>query len=230
MEQTKLALSAVMIVAVGLIGTNFVTGLETAEQEKFGAILSSNPIYGHLTIVHSDPDGNILSYIQTDNVVGLIGKSCLSELIFGNHVTTCDNEAADVIVGFTNTNFTTIGLFDGETFRDTINATGTNDLLTVDITAAGLTIRNGGQEVTVTKNADPVSGGAGSKTNIAKTFTAGVGVTAQDVDGAALFNNGTGVGDGEEPTAVLAAQTFAKVTLNEADTLLITWTIEIGGA
>ena len=42
------------------------------------------------------------------------------------------------------------------------------------------------------------------------------------------MNNGTGVGGGEEPTAVLAAQTFTAVTLNESDTLLITWTIEMG--
>ncbi len=36
MKQTKLALSAVMIVAVGLIGTNFVTGTEMTEIETFG--------------------------------------------------------------------------------------------------------------------------------------------------------------------------------------------------
>ena len=77
MKQEKLALSAVMIVAVGLIGTNFVTGLEMTEQEQLGANSNNNDIYGHITIVHSDPDGNILDYIQTDNVVGLFGKSCI---------------------------------------------------------------------------------------------------------------------------------------------------------
>jgi len=69
MEQTKLALSAVMIIAVGLIGTNFVTGLETTGQEKFDALSNSNTIYGHLTVIHSDPDDNVLSYIQTDNLI-----------------------------------------------------------------------------------------------------------------------------------------------------------------
>ena len=228
MKQEKLALSAVMIVAVGLIGTNFITYSAMTEQEEFGALSSSNNIYGHITIVHSDPDGNILSYIQTDNVVGLIGKSCLSELVFGGHATTCDTE----VTGNLNTNFTTIALFDGETFRDSINATGLNNLLGAGtlVNVAGLTIRNGGQGVTVTESSVPVSGGIGSKTDIAKTFTAGVNVAGQVVDGAALFNNGTGVGGGESPTAVLAAQVFTQgsVTLNESDTLLITWTIELG--
>ncbi len=223
MKQTKLALSAVMIVAIGLIGTNFVTGLETTESEKFGAITSNNDIYGHITIVHSDPDGNIINYIQTDNVVGIFGKACLSELVFGAHSSICEASI--------NTNFTTIALYDGDTFTDLINATDTNNILGGSsniVTAAGLTLRNGGQGVLVSVGAAPVSGGDGSKTDIAKTFTAGVGVAGQVVDGAALLNNGTGVGGGESPTAVLAAQTFTAVTLNESDTLLITWTIELG--
>ena len=227
MEQTKLALSVVMIVVVGLIGTNFITYSAMTEQEKFGALSSSNNIKGHMTIVHSDPDGNVLSYIQTDNVVGLIGKACLAERVFGDHASTCET-------GKPHTNFTTIALYDGESFRDNINATtggANNDLLDTNtlVTALGLTIRNGGEGVVVSKSADPVSGGIGAKTDIAKTFTAGAGVSVQNVDGAALFNNGTGAGGGELPTAVLAAQVFDKVTLNESDTLLITWTIELGG-
>ena len=77
MKQTKLALSAVMIVAVGLIGTNFVTGSEMTELETFGANLDSGSVYGHVTVVHSDPSGNILSYAQTDNLVANAGKNCM---------------------------------------------------------------------------------------------------------------------------------------------------------
>ena len=231
MKQTKLALSAIMIVAVGLIGTNFVTGLEMTGQEKFDALSSSSNVYGHITIVHSDPDGNILSYIQTDNVVSIFGKACLSEIVFGDHASLCEATS--------NTVFTTIALFDGETFTDTVNATltsgFTNILASTNIVnVPGLTLRNGGQGVTVAvaPSGDPVSGdgGQGSKTDISKTFTAGAGVANQVVDGAALLNNGTGgVGSGP-PTAVLAAQVFTQgsVTLNELDTLLITWTIELG--
>ena len=211
MKQTKLALSAVMIVAVGLIGTNFITYSEMTGQEKFDALSNSNNIYGHITIVHSDPDGNILSYIQTDNVVGTVGKDCLAQLVFGNTDSDCE--------GTDDSKFNTIALFNGQTFRDTINATaGGNHLLTVDLEINGLEIGNG--TATPTKNANAVSGGDGSKTDIEKTFTVGSKVSGQVVDGAALFNFAK--------DAVLAAQTFSSVTLNTDDTLKITWTIELG--
>jgi len=210
MKQTKLALSAVMIVAVGLIGTNFVTGSEMTELETFGANLASGTVYGHVTVVHSDPDGNILSYIQTDNLVANNGKDCMAEMIFGNTDTGCD--------ATTNNFFNTVALFNGQTFPATQNATG---LLGVDVTASGLTITDGGTSVTVSENT-AASGagyvdGAGSQTDIAKTFTAGA---TQTVDGAALFN------DSED--AVLAGQTFSSVTLNNLDTLAVTWTITLG--
>ena len=204
MKQTKLALSAVMMVAVGLIGTNFVTGSEMTEQEKFGTISDSGQVYGHITIVHSDPDGDILSYVQTDNLVALDGKDCLAELVFGGTAgASCDATTGNV--------FNTIALFNGQSFPATMNATG---LLTVDITTGGLEIIDG--VATPTENA-AATGGTGSKSDIAKTFTA---EATQTVDGAVLFNSST--------DAVLAGQTFTSVTLNNLDTLAVTWTITLG--
>ena len=208
MKQTKLALSAVMIVAVGLIGTNFVTGSEMTEQETFGANLDSSSVYGHITIIHSDPDGNILSYVQTDNLIANDGKDCMAEMIFGNTDTGCDATS--------NTSFNTIGLFNGESFPVTMNATSLTP-----VSASGLTLTDGGTGVTVSQNiaasgAD-YTDGAGSQTDIAKTFTA---LATQTVNGAALYN------DSED--AVLAGQTFSSVTLNNLDTLAVTWTITLG--
>ena len=221
MKQTNLALSAVMIVAVGLVGTNFVTGLETTEQGKFGVLSSSNDIYGHITIVHSDPDGNILAYIQTDNAVAAIGKDCLSELIFGDHGTTCS-------AGNFNTNFTTIALYAGESFSSNANTTGDPNVLDNTLTDLGLTVRNGGQGVVVSNTQAGGGSGTGSITSIEKTFTAGTNVANVLVNAATLLNNGTGGPASGPPTAVLAGQTFADVTLNESDTLKITWLIELG--
>ena len=217
MKQTKLALSAVMIVAIGLIGTNFVTGSEMTGLEKFGAISNSNTVYGHLTIIHSDLDGNILSYVQTDNLVAKNGKDCLSNQIFGNTDTECTSAGT--------TSFNTIALFNAQTFPITMNATGfdggvigagTDGLLETELTNSGLVVSVADS---VTNNANATSGGTGTKTDIKKTFTAGAAVS-QVVNGAGLFN------DAED--AVLAAQVFTSVTLNESDTLAITWTITIG--
>ena len=194
-----------MIVAVGLIGTNFVTGSEMTGQEKFNAISDFGSVSGHITIVHSDPDGNIISYVQTDNLVALDGKDCMAELLFGGTAgAACDAGTGSV--------FNTIALFNGQTFPETMNATG---LLTVDITTAGLTIADG--VATPTENAAAVPG-IGAKADIAVTFTA---EATQTVDGAALFNAAPN-------DAVLAGQTFTSVTLNNLDTLAVTWTITLG--
>ena len=212
MEHTKLALSAVMIVAVGLIGTNFVTGLEMTDQEKFDTNLDSGAVFGHVTVVHSGPDGNILSYAQTDNLVANLGKDCMAELVFGNQETSCESAGTSV--------FNTIVLFDGQSFPIEMNVTDANNLLTVDISATGLGIFAS----TVTSNANATGtgyvDGTGSLTDIENTFTAGTNVAAQNVDGAALFN--------DDEDAVLAGQVFTAVSLNEDDTLKITWTITLG--
>ena len=199
---------AVMVVAIGLTGANFVTGSEMTEQEKFNAMSGSSPIYGHVTVIHSDPDGNILSYAQTDNLVANDGKDCMAELIFGGTAgTACDGTASV---------FNTIVLFDGQSFPATMNASG---LLGVDITASGLAITDGvatPTENTAATGADYVDG-TGSLSDIAVTFTAGA---TQTVDGAALFN--------DNDDSVLAGQTFSSVTLNNLDTLAVTWTITLG--
>ncbi len=207
MKQTKLALSAVMIVAIGLIGTNFVTGSEMTELETFGGNLDSGSVYGHVTIVHSDPSGNILSYAQTDNLVANAGKNCMAEQIFGGTAgAACEGTAS---------NFNTIALFNGQSFPATMNASG---LLAVDIAAVGLAITDGvaaPTENTIASGSGYVDG-AGSQSDIDKTFTA---TTTQTVDGAALFN--------DNDDAVLAGQTFTTVTLNNLDTLQVNWTITL---
>ena len=213
MKQTKLALSAIMIVAIGLTGANFVTGSEMTEQEKINAYVDSSPIYGHVTIIHSDPDGNILSYAQTDNLVANDGKDCMAALVFGGTAGGADCTAA------TDTAFNTIALFNGQSFPATMNASG---LLGVDLTAAGLAITDG-DVLTPTQNT-AASGtgyvdGTGGSTDITNTFTAGA---TQTVDGAALMN-------GTPYDAVLAGQVFTTpVTLNNLDTLAVTWTITLG--
>jgi len=212
MKQTKLALSAVMIVAIGLTGANFVTGSGLTDQEKLGAYQDSSQVYGHITIVHADPDGNILSYAQTDNLVANDGKDCMAALVFGGAAGGADCTAA------TDTVFNTIALFDGFSFPTTMNST---TLLANDITAAGLAITDGDLLTAAQGVAASGTGyvdGAGGTTTIANTFVA---TTTQAVDGAALFN-------GTPFDAVFAGQQFTSVTLNSADTLAVTWTITLG--
>jgi len=202
MKQTKLALSAVMIVAVGLIGANFVTGSEMTEQDKITVYGESSPIFGHITVVHSDSDGNVLSYQQTDNIVTAQGKNCMAEQVFGLAGATCD------AVG--NTVFNTIGLFGAsETFANTDVET-THTLLT----ASGLTITIADS---VGENT-AASGATNQITDITELFTSGA---TQTVTGAGLFN------DAED--ALFAGRAFgSSVSMISGDTLSVTWSITLG--
>ena len=207
MKQTKLALSAVMIVAIGLTGANFVTGSEMTEQEKITAYGESSPIYGHVTVIHSDPDGNILNYIQTDNVVTAEGKNCMAEQVFGLAAATCT---------ITATPFNSIGLFDGDSFLNTDTAASKVATLLTSASFAGLGITAGGVTETT-----PAAGGTNQVTAIDNTFNAGTGVSSKTVDGAGLYNSG---GD-----ALFAGQAFGSaVVLNDGDSLQVTWSITLG--
>ena len=213
MEHTKLALSAVMIVAVGLVGTNFVTGLEMTPDDEMNAFVRSSPVYGHVTVIHSDPSGQIMSYSQGDNIVTHEGKDCAVEILFrgGGGIQGCPAPGGD-------DNFDAIGLTNGQTFRVTANATigCPNCLNDADLDSPDLKP----QDAVVTSKTN-ATGTGGSAVDIKKIFTRLAGAS-QVVDGAILYNNATDV--------AFAAQVFgSSVTLNEDDTLAVTWTITFGG-
>ena len=214
MEHTKLALSAVMIVAVGLVGTNFVTGLEMTPDDEMNAFVRSSPVYGHVTVIHSDPSGQIMSYSQGDNIVTHEGKDCSVEGLFKG---TGGMQGCPATGAFDNFDF--IGLTNGQTFEVTANATSgcpTFCLNDADLSTADLL-----PQVAVVTSDTNATGTAGSIVDIAKTFTRTINA-GQSVDGAILYNSAN--------TVAFAAQTFASVTLNLDDTLAVTWTITFGGA
>jgi len=208
MKQSKLALSAVMVVAVGLFGANFVSGSDMTSESKMDALVASSPAYGHVTIIHSDPSGNILSYQQTDNIVTIEGKDCAIERLFGV------SGAADCNATATNDLFNLIGLATGlEAPTINSNATDTFGFVARDYSDSGL-IPATADSVTTTGATTSV----GAKMDILRTFTASD--DANPVDMAILYN--------ADATAVFAAKDFALVTLNTSDTLAVTWSITLG--
>jgi len=216
MEHTKLALSAVMIVAVGLVGTNFVTGLEMTPESEMNAFVKSSPVFGHVTVIHSDPSGQILSYSQGDNIVTREGKDCIVERLFDVSGGVACNASSNIDT------FNTIGLTNSSAFgfpeAPTLatNATLTNGLVARDLCCDGL-----GPAVVIPGldlKHTAASGNTGAIMDIKFQFTATT--DNNPVDGAILYNTGI--------DAVFAAQKFAAVTLNDQDTLAVTWTITLG--
>ncbi len=208
MKQSKLALSAVMVVAIGLFGANFVSGSDMTSESKMDAFVASSPVYGHVTVIHSDPSGNILSYQQTDNVVTIEGKDCAIERLFGS------SGAGDCNAASTTDLFNLVGLATGlETPTLQSNATLANGFVARDYADSGL-IPATADSVTTTGATSSV----GAKMDILETFTASD--DTNPVDMAILYN--------ADATAVFAAKDFASVTLNTSDTLAVTWSITLG--
>ncbi len=208
MKQSKLALSAVMVVAIGLFGANFVSGSDMTSESKMDAFVASSPVYGHVTVIHSDPSGNILSYQQTDNVVTIEGKDCAIERLFGT------SGAADCNATSTTDLFNLIGVATGlEAPTKNSNATLANGFVARDYADSGL-IPATADSVTTTA----ATASVGAKMDILETFTASD--DSNPVDMAILYN--------ADATAVFAAKDFASVTLNTSDTLAVTWSITLG--
>ena len=86
MDTTKNVAIAALAVAVVALGgfSAFGTIVEpnTAQVEKAG-------IVGHLEIIHSDGEGNIVAYQQMDNTILNNGKENILDDVFGTHV--CSN-------------------------------------------------------------------------------------------------------------------------------------------
>jgi len=208
MKQTKLALTAVMVVAMGLTGANFVTGSNMTPENEMNAFVDASPVYGHVTIVYSDPSGNILSYQQSDNIVTREGKDCAIERLFGT------SGAGDCNATSTTDLFNFIGLTTGlEDPTINSNATQANGFVARDYADSGL-IPAIADSVTTTAATTSV----GAKMDIVRIFTATD--DGNGVDMAILYN--------ADVTALFAAQKFTPVTLNTDDTLTVTWTITLG--
>ena len=217
MKQSKLALTAVMVVAIGLTGANLVGGslapAEDTNPAKYGNV-DDSPFYGHVTIVHSDPAGNVLAYYQTDNAVTNEGKDCAVEILFGAAAFAGNNNCPSSAAA---DDFDRIGLTNGESFPFDANATSLN---TVDYADSGLApaVADSINGNTAAAGTDYTASTIGASVDIVKTFTASD--DTNPVDGAILY-------DGNDD-AVFAAKEFTLVTLNTSDTLQVTWTITLG--
>ena len=212
MKHTKLALTALMVVAIGLTGANLVNSSISQPSQDFQAMGETGSFMGHITLVQKDAQGNILKYIQTDNVVVNEGKDCALELIFGAGGTCPAASATE--------KFDKIALFSGQTFAHTANATTGGGLAAVDLTDSGLVSATGAVQTFVAAVGTGYgTTSTGGSVEIFKQFTLGAG-NGITVDGAVLWNN--------LETAAFAAQNFGLVTLNLSDTLDVTWTITLG--
>jgi len=157
---------------------------------------------GHITVIHTGPDGKILTYIQTDNLVVEDGLQAAIDLLFGT----------THIGGETAGGFEIVGVGTGTTAPVNANS----DLETRRVNKRSDTQCCNGVENSGTVAAI-INGTWG-----ANTITNGSSVAITE---AGLFDtvaNATGL--------MFARQTFTAINVNTADTLTIQWTITASNA
>ena len=185
-------------------------------------IVNHMDMKGHITFTTTDQDGNILSYIQTDNIIVNVGENCVAEALFnvttdsadescdgtGTHTTkgTPDNGIADG-------GFTFVGIGTGATGageedeKDTILATEVSRL------------KADPADTTVTVS----SGDADSSAVVTVTVLFTADDTEPTINESGLFDS---LGGGNNN--MLARQTFDNIPLTEGDKLTVEWEITIG--
>ncbi len=214
-RQTSLAIFGILFAAAMALGMVSISGFS---QSLFVASTDMKAVnhmgmMGHITLTATDQDGNILSYIQTDNIIVNVGENCVAESIF--NVTTI---GTDLCAG-TGTHNTGNGVAD-EGF--TYIAIGTNS------TMAGAANKTLGTEVDRIKdNSTSVTSstgtGAGSKAvvTVSTVFTATGTPTIRE---SGIFDSI--LGDANDN--MLARQTFGDIPLTAGDKLTVEWEITIG--
>ena len=211
-------ISAVSISAISLNG--FTIPLATASVSP-----ESGTMMGHVEYILRDADGNIRSYIQSDNMVVNKGDDCVLAYVF-NPSNTAGTDNCD-----TNANgFRFIGIGNATATVTATATTLTNTAQTfADTTNDGLMAMR--EDPTIVFVASSNGGTAEIATPSPFKFVAGVNNTT--VLSAGLFDSICTQASGT-CTAAYPANMFSVQTLNVGvsggDSLSVTWTITVGNA
>jgi len=209
-RQTTLAMYGIVFAAAMALGMVFVSGFS---QSMFVAsttdakAASQMGIFGHITLTATNPDGKIISYIQTDNLIVNRGENCVAETMF--NVTTMGDNAC-IGKGVTTDRFTFIAIGNGT--------------VSIDVNDTKLA-----QEVNRTQDIDPEvdsSSGTGDPGDSSALVT----LTAQFTAGEAVTIEESGIFDaaGKDAGNMLARKTFNAISLAQDDKLTVEWEITIG--
>ena len=176
-------------------------------------------MFGHITLTATDPDGKIISYIQTDNIIVNVGENCVAESLF-NVTTTdstykCDGEGTHSGAnknGVADGGFTYIAIGD---IQIEPNKAGAGNVTLADELDIGRV-----------KDTDPMVSESNDVNSAAEVTLTGVFIATEDdtkIDESGIF-------DADEDGNMLARKTFTEITLDFEDKLTVEWKITLGGS
>ncbi len=186
-------------------------------------IVNHMDMKGHITFTATDQDGNILSYIQTDNIIVNVGENCVAEALF--NVTTdsadesCDGTGTHTTKGapdngIADGGFTFVGIGTGAT------GAGEEDELDTALVVPDSRLKADPADTTVTVS----SGDADSSAVVTVTVLFTADDTEPTINESGLFDSIDDTGNNN----MLARQTFDDIPLTEGDKLTVEWEITIG--
>jgi len=228
--------ASIFAVAVGTLGlsgnsaTLLMASAVPQSQEQVGVL-------GHVEYKVLDSSGNIVQYMQNDNIVVENGKDCIAEMVFGG-TGTCQGVAGT-------DNFQFIGIGNGSSANVGVTNSTLADIAdpgTGDCASSG----NGGDMARrkVTATHTPAAGGAGAIVvldTVGAPFTFDAdnatsvidsGVFNQDYDTVVTNNICTVDGVAGTDWEMFSRQLLngaTGITVTDGDSLSVKWTITIGG-
>jgi hypothetical protein len=219
-RQTSVAMFGILFAAAMALGMVSVSGFSQPLFVASTDMKAENHMgmVGHITFTATDQDGNILSYIQTDNVIVNVGENCVAESLF--NVTTnlaaqpCDGTGTHTGLdsnGVADGGFTYIAIGDGVTLE-----AQDDTALEQEIAVVGRIKANSTSVVSST--------GTGAGSNAVVTLT-GIFVAqgTPTISESGIFDSIVGGNDN-----MLARQMFTGIPLTAGDKLTVEWEITIG--
>ncbi len=223
--KSTLALVGVLFAAAMVIGmattsafsTPLVIASSTTVDNQFGML-------GHITFTHRDADGNMKSYIQTDNVIVNVGENCVAETLFnvttidGTHA--CDNAGTALYntgngISTTGFSFVAVGDAAGSPVPTVAEAETDIALDSENATGTKMIRRTGSPTVT----SESIGTGSSAVVTLTAVFESEGGTSTVDE---------SGVFDQITTGNMLARQTFTEIVLSDGDQLTVEWEITIG--
>ncbi|EGG41596.1 Hypothetical protein Nlim_1607 [Candidatus Nitrosarchaeum limnium SFB1] len=212
MKTTTIGMFAAIAFAVGMVGINFSDGQLNLQDDTPASTMEGGSILGHIELIHTDKDGNVVSYQQTDNAIVNDGRNCVAMLLFGPN-SGCRASTASGLGKYTVIGVGNGSALSGSTSQLILNG-GINDNGIVRTTGTLDTFTN------ATNNSDP------AVQRIKATFTWS-GATTNVVTQAGLFND-TALAT---TTSTFAVKNFpSSVSMNTGDQLTVNWDITIDGS
>jgi len=215
-DAKNIGMLTAVVFAIGMVGFNLSDGT-FALQNDAPSTIDGASIMGHMEIIHTDSEGNILSYQQTDNAIVNEGRNCVTVLLFGPLAnTSCDDESPGI--------YTVVGIGNGTLPSITSSGETTQSDLGSEIADNNMARADG--IVTVSQVSASVATSEPAVARISSQFT-WLGATTNTVNQAGLFN---------QTTTGATSGTFAlkdfpsDVAMNTNDQLTVNWDITIDGS